>query len=254
MAPEGESDGAPEKLVALLVDLENVAGIGLRPIFTIAASEGRVVVRRAYGNSKIIERFRAELQDLAFDSQALFSTTRAGKNSSDIFLAIDAMDLLHTGPVAVFVLATGDTDFARLARRLREGGKRVVGVGPEHAGDALVQSCDRWETPTLSKPKPLPRKRRRGPAPEVPEESQKQLAQMDELVETAFESVVSEDGTVGGSKLHQALQRLDPKFDYKRLGFSSFGAFLKSLDLDLDITSDKRGLVVKYREFDSRGD
>lgn len=235
---ERETEGAPERLVALLVDLENVAGVDLRQIFQVAASEGRVVVRRTYGNAELINKFKEELQDLAFDSQALFRTTRAGKNAADIFLTIDAMDLLHEDTVDVFVLATADTDFARLARRLREGGKRVVGIGTEHAGAALVQSCDRWEVPTREP------KRERGRAAPT-KVSDRKLA---ELVMTAFESVVSEDGSVGGSKLLQAITRLDPGFDYKKLGFGSFGAFLKSLDTDLEVATDKRGLVARYRE------
>ncbi|HEV8361339.1 MAG TPA: NYN domain-containing protein [Candidatus Thermoplasmatota archaeon] len=237
MPDDGDSAG-PERLVALLVDLENVAGIDLQLIFQTAASEGRVVVRRAYGNAELIRKFKAELQDLAFDSQALFSTTRDGKNSADIFLTIDAMDLLHQHVVHTFVLATADTDFARLARRLREGGKRVVGVGTEHAGSALVQSCDRFETP--SPPKPAARRTHR-----AGNERDEKIA---DTVMTAFESAVGEDGSVGGSKLLQAMQRLDPGFDYKRLGFSSFGAFLKSLDLDLEVATDKRGMVVRYED------
>lgn len=238
--PEADRDAGPERLVALLVDLENVAGIDMNFIFQAAASEGRVVVRRAYGNSEIIRKFKEELQDLAFDSQALFSTTRAGKNSADIFLAIDAMDLLHEGIVDTFVLATADTDFARLARRLREGGKRVVGVGSEHAGSALVQSCDRFETPA-AQPKPARHKQPSGAAGGP-------ARKLGDLVMTAFENVVGEDGAVGGSKLLQAIQRLDPGFDYKRLGFSSFSAFLRSLQLDLDVETDQRGLVVRYQE------
>jgi uncharacterized protein (TIGR00288 family) len=236
VADDGDRETPPERLVALLVDLENVAGIGLKNIFSAAASEGRVVVRRAYGNADLIAKSKAELQDLAFDSQALFSTTRAGKNSADIFLTIDAMDMLHQDIVDVFVLATADTDFARLARRIREGGKRVVGVGTEHAGAALVQSCDRFETPAH------PAKQRHRAARPGP------TGQLADMVTAAFESVVSEDGSVGGSKLLQALQRLDPGFDYKKLGFSSFGAFLKSLDLDLELATDKRGMVVRYTD------
>lgn len=236
MAEDGDRETPPERLVALLVDLENVAGLGLRTIFSAAASEGRVVVRRAYGNADLIAKTKADLQDLAFDSQALFSTTRAGKNSADIFLTIDAMDLLHQDVVDVFVLATADTDFARLARRLREGGKRVVGVGTEQAGSALVQSMDRFETPKPAKAV------RRGAAAKMGDEK------LADLVQTAFESVVGEDGSVGGSKLLQAIQRLDPGFDYKRLGFSSFGAFLKSLDLDIEVATDKRGMVARYSD------
>lgn len=228
---------ARERLVALLVDLENVAGMDLQWMFQVAASEGRVVVRRAYGNGELIKKMKAELQDLAFDSVSLFSVTRAGKNAADIYLTIDAMDLLHQGIVSVFVLATADTDFARLARRLREGGNRVVGVGTEQAGAALVQSCDRFEAPSAAKAQRRPARHGHGASDKL-----------GDLVMAAFDSVVSEDGSVGGSKLLQAVQRLDPGFDYKRLGFSSFGAFLKSLDLDLDLATDKRGMVVRYRD------
>lgn len=239
-----------ERLVALLVDLENVAGIDLRFIFQTAASEGRVVVRRAYGNGELIRKMKDELQDLAFDSHALFSTTRAGKNSADIFLAIDAMDLLHMSVVDTFVLATADTDFARLARRLREGGKRVVGVGSEHAGSALVQSCDRWESPP-KEPKQRAHRAQRGArsaASTASGRSDEVDEKLTDLMYTAFESVVGEDGSVGGSKLLQAVQRLDPGFDYKRLGFSSFAKLLQSLDWDLDVATDKRGMVVRYRD------
>lgn len=241
---EGSERIAPERLVALLVDLENVAGIDLQWIFQTAASEGRVVVRRAYGNGELIRKMKDELQDLAFDSHALFSTTRAGKNSADIFLTIDAMDLLHNSIVDVFVLATADTDFARLARRMREGGKRVIGVGSEHAGSALVQSCDRWESPPKQ-----PKHRSRGAARSTASSSRETADdRLTDTLLTAFESVVGEDGSVGGSKLLQAVQRLDPGFDYKRLGFSSFNALLKSLDWELEVTTDKRGMVVRYKD------
>jgi uncharacterized protein (TIGR00288 family) len=235
--PEDTAEAGRERLVALLVDLENVAGIDLQYVFQTATSEGRVVVRRAYGNAELIRKFKAELQDLAFDSVALFATTSAGKNSADIFLTIDAMDLLHQNVVDAFVLATADTDFARLARRLREGGKRVVGVGAEHAGAALVQSCDRFETP--APPKVARPRSAKGGA------SKDKLA---DLVLGALDSAVSEDGSVGGSKLLQAIQRQDPGFDYKRLGFRSFGAFLRSLELDVEISTDERGMVVRYRD------
>ncbi|MCA1814666.1 MAG: NYN domain-containing protein [Halobacteriales archaeon] len=229
-----------ERLVALLVDLENVAGLDLKAIFQTATSEGRVVVRRAYGNADLLGKKRVELQDLAFDSQALFNTTRAGKNSADIFLTIDAMDLLHQDVVHVFVLATADTDFARLARRLRENGKRVVGVGAEHAGAALVQSCDRFESPSALHKRSRPR------AGKAKAESKED--DIADTVMTAFDSVVGEDGSVGGSKLLQAIQRLDPGFDYKRMGHGSFTNFLKSLDLDLELDTDPRGLAVRYRD------
>lgn len=242
--PEFPARPERERLVALLVDLENVAGIPLPFIFQTAASEGRVVVRRAYGNGELIRKMKDELQDLAFDSQALFSTTRAGKNSADIFLTIEAMDLLHQDVVDTFVLATGDTDFARLARRCREGGKRVVGIGAEHSGSALVQSCDRWESPPKQPKQRAPRSPHRPAAPGKLDDEK-----LNDLMTTAFDSVVGEDGSVGGSKLLQAAQRLDPGFDYKRLGFSSFAALLKSLDWDLDVATDKRGLVVRYKDF-----
>jgi uncharacterized protein (TIGR00288 family) len=230
-----------ERLVALLVDLENVAGLDLKTIFQTATSEGRVVVRRAYGNSDLLGKKRAELQDMAFDSVALFNTTRAGKNSADIFLTIDAMDLLHGNVVDTFVLATADTDFARLARRLREGGKRVVGVGAEHAGAALVQSVDRFESPSALHKRARPKAAKSAARGDG-------KADYEDLVMTAFESVVGEDGSVGGSKLLQAIQRLDPGFDYKRLGHGSFTNFLKSLDLDLELDTDPRGLVVRDRD------
>ena len=131
--------------LAVLVDADNVSAQWATAIFKEIATFGDATVRRIYGDfaSQVLNPWRSILQDHALIPHHQPSYTR-GKNSSDIALVIDAMDLLHSGHVEGFVLVSSDSDFTRLASRIREQGLEVIGIGEERTPESLRKACKRF--------------------------------------------------------------------------------------------------------------
>lgn len=131
--------------VGLLIDCDNVSWQRANAITVEAATHGLVGVKRGYGDwgSQHLKGWRTVLTTLAIQpiQQIAYSS---GKGATDIALVIDAMDLLHSGQVETFCLVANDSDYTRLAMRLRESGKRVVGIGSKNASAAFSNACDRF--------------------------------------------------------------------------------------------------------------
>jgi len=213
MATAGQS---ADRQIAVLIDFENVGLDSIQWLFDQLSDVGRIIVKKAYGDWSAASNKRDQLLELGIEPIQLFHATPSGKNTSDIRLAIDAVDLLYQSPVDTFVVVSSDSDFVPLVNRLRAAGKSVIGAGgKETAPHSLVISCDRYYY--LEK-----RVRRRGKTRTDKGESP------DALLVRAVEATRDEQGRVIGSKLHQALQRLDPSFDFRALGFSTFTRFLEA--------------------------
>jgi uncharacterized protein (TIGR00288 family) len=237
-----------EKRVALLIDFENIKPTSLKQIVERASIFGMVTVKRAYADWSTRSEAKNILSELGVEAIHHFRTTRAKKNASDICLAVDAMDLLYRDRADVFVLVTADSDFVRLVRRLREDGKTVVGMGSRGVvSQTLISVCDRYLfVEELSGEK----------------EDTKGLSQAELLVRQAIENTADEDGSVLGSRLHQAILKLDPSFAYKdvkwsRAGqrrFKTFGEFLRSLpSVKMIHDAEKGGLLVAFNDTESSG-
>ncbi|MEE8353637.1 MAG: NYN domain-containing protein [Dehalococcoidales bacterium] len=209
---------SPDRQIAVLVDVENVGLSSIPALFEKLADVGRITVKKAYADWSSAGNRRDQLLELGIEPIQVFHASPSGKNSSDIKLATDAVDLLYTSPVDTFVIVSSDSDFMTLVSRLRAAGKTVIGAGPEEtAPRALVNSCDRYiylQDPSSSK-----RRRRRSPKPG---------GDVDALLARAIVASFDDQGRVFGSKLRQTLQRLDPSFDFRSLGFSTFTKFLQA--------------------------
>ena len=135
----------PQVRTAVLIDADNAAPSHADRIFEVAGEYGGADVRRIYGN--FTNGAHASWVQL-FGSLALepvqIKALIAGKNSTDIAMVIDAMDLLYADVADVFVIASSDSDFARLAERLREAGKTVIGIGMYQTPLVFRQACDRF--------------------------------------------------------------------------------------------------------------
>ena len=131
--------------VAVLIDCDNIGRQWVRAILAEAARQGTLSVKRGYGDwtSHYLTGWRPELPRHAIQPIQQFAWV-TGKNSTDSALIIDAMDLLYSGNVDVFYLVSSDSDFTRLAVRLRESGKTVYGIGARHAPEAFRNACDRF--------------------------------------------------------------------------------------------------------------
>ena len=134
-----------ELRLAVLIDADNTAAKWADAIFEEIATLGEASVRRIYGDfsGPLLRGWERKLAGLAVIPHQQFAYTK-GKNSSDITLVIDAMDLMHTGRFEGFVLVSSDSDFARLASRLREQGLQVFGIGKRNTPEAFRKACKRF--------------------------------------------------------------------------------------------------------------
>ena len=203
--------------IAVLIDFENVGLNSVQRLFDQISDIGRVIVRRAYADWSQARSQRDQLLELGIEAIHLFHSVSSGKNASDLRLAIDAVDLLYQAAVDTFVIVSTDSDFVPLVSRLRAAGKIVIGAGPQAtAPRTLVRACDRFfylgsgaQTPATAR---APRSR----------------PQADSLLKRAVVASMDEEGRAVGSKLHQTLQRLDPSFDFRAQGHSTFTKYLEA--------------------------
>ena len=134
-----------ESNVAVLIDFENVGLDSIQYLLDQVSDVGRVTIKRAYSDWSVQREKRDQLLELGIEAVHHFRSNRSGKNSSDIVLAIDAIDLLHGAPIDTFVIVSSDSDFVPLVSKLRAAGKGVIGSGRHGAASpVLVKSCDRY--------------------------------------------------------------------------------------------------------------
>ena len=217
-----------ETNIAILIDHENVGLDSIQDLLDQISDVGRVIIKRAYADWSVHRGKRDQLLELGIEAKHLFHSTRSGKNSSDISLVIDAVDLLYGAPVNTFVIVSSDSDFVPLVSKLRAAGKSVIGAGRRDVtSPTLVKSCDRYiyfdeasannkitGQPSTSQVKPL------------------------SLLVRAVEASTDNHGHVLGSKLHQSMQRIDPSFNFKDMGHGTFTQFLSSSN-EVNITRPK---------------
>ena len=208
--------------VAVFLDTENlthwIKNNGPENLLSELSSIGQIIVRRAYAKwtNQNLQGFQAELNRQGFELIHNFHPV-AGKNSSDIQLTVDVMEYaLKLTDVNWFVLATGDSDFSPLFRRLREMGKEVIGVGPRSPlSESVKTSCSRFiftDIGVTDKPKETIH------------------AQIDDAMDLLEKALNTFDGPALCSALKERMTNIDSAFDEKLLGFKSFTDFLKSSD------------------------
>ena len=206
-----------ERQVAVLIDVENVGLGSIQWLFDQISDYGRVTIKRAYGDwSSVTRAARNQMVELGIEPVHLFHVTASGKNSSDIRLVIDAVDLLYQSPIDIFVIVSSDSDFVPLVSKLRSGGKLVIGAGRGGASRALVISCDRYiYMDQIEK--------------NVKQDTDDQGQHQGEfLILRAMGAAMDGEGRVAGSKLIQTMMRLDPAFDVRSTGYSTFTKYLEA--------------------------
>jgi predicted nuclease of predicted toxin-antitoxin system len=131
--------------LAVLIDADNVTARNASAILDEIAAFGEPSVRRVYGDwsSQALSQWKEQARDLGLVMHQQSANTK-GKNASDIGLVIDAMDILHAGKVDGFVLVSSDSDFTRLASRIREDGLQVIGIGEAKTPESLRKVCNRF--------------------------------------------------------------------------------------------------------------
>lgn len=135
-----------QKKIALLIDAENVSQKYMKLIMNEINKYGVVTYKRVYGDftNPSVSTWKSNLVDYAMTPVFQFNYTK-GKNASDSAMVIDAMDILYSGKVSGFCLVTSDSDFTKLAIRLREAGNLVVGMGEQKTPNSLVAACETFK-------------------------------------------------------------------------------------------------------------
>lgn len=246
--------------IAMLIDGDNAQASLLPQMLVEAGRHGQVTVRRIYGDwtTPSMNSWKDVLNFYAFQPIQQFRYT-VGKNATDSAMIIEAMDILHAGVVDGFCLVSSDSDYTRLATRIRETGIFVMGIGKKNTPKPFVNACDLFVyTENLvapraaSKPKPAPAaKAKKVKEVEVKEVEAKEENEADPmpLLEQAFEMAVQESGWASLATLGNALYQLDPGFDPRTYGYKQLSKMISNLKHRFDVkTSESGGFYVKMKE------
>jgi uncharacterized protein (TIGR00288 family) len=279
--------------MAVFLDLENIA-LGARdakyPSFDVQQVlarlllKGHIVVKKAYCDFDRYKDFKRGLHEAAFELIEIPHVRQSGKNSADIRMVVDALDLCYTkGHVDTFVILSGDSDFSPLVSKLRENAKTVIGVGVKNStSDLFINNCDEFiYYDDLVRREPAKARRRSAPAARPPaaaahaqpaealthtqhadaapatsdapatgaaENKGPDLHEALELIVDTLEALAEERGEsepIWGSMIKQAIKRRHPGFNERAYGFRSFN--------DLLADGEKRGLLMLQADEKSGG-
>src|SRR5499426_3515992 len=229
--------------LAVFCDFENIA-LGVREaryaqfdmerVLERLLAKGSIVVKKAYCDWERYKEFKAAMHAAAFELIEIPHVRQSGKNSADIRMVVDALDLCYTkAHVDTFVIVSGDSDFSPLVSKLRENDKTVIGVGVKNSSsDLLINNCDEFiyydDLVRAEEQKRRAAKKRRESAPAGEDKKDKKQEAFDLLLGT-LEALTAERGAeekVWGSMVKQALKRRHPGFNETYYGFRAFSRLL----------------------------
>ena len=264
-----------QKKIAVLIDADNTPGKKLKPILQEIAVHGHIITKRAYGDFSLdtLKNWKRELNDNAIIPIQQFAYTQ-GKNSSDSAMIIDAMDLLYTDKYDAIALVTSDSDFTKLATRLKESQVFVFGVGPKKTPASFVNACDNFiysenlkeddDDADVAEDKPAQIKHRaskvkaKSPIGAFLHRNQnetmtdRQFRKIYKLLMTAYERYADDNGWADVSAAGSFFKRQDPGFDTLDYGFKKLSDLIEYLDDDFEIQrvpspNGRRGATLYYK-------
>jgi uncharacterized protein (TIGR00288 family) len=261
--------------MAVFCDFENVA-LGVRDarydrfdikrVLERLLLKGAIVVKKAYCDWGRYSEFKAAMHEAAFELIDIPHVRQSGKNSADIRMVVDALDLCYTkSHVGTFVLITGDSDFSPLVSKLRENDKQAIGVGVKNStSDLLIANCDEFiyyddlvREPAKAKRKAEPKGRGGTKAKSATSEDERK-AEAIELVLETIEALFAERGAeenLWGSMVKQTLKRQRPGFNESYYGFRSFSRLLEEAATRglIEVEEDEKSGGVIIKGFKSEG-
>jgi uncharacterized protein (TIGR00288 family) len=260
--------------MALFCDFENVA-LGVQDakydkfdigkVIERLLLKGSIVVKKAYCDWERYKAFKAPMHEASFELIEIPHVRQSGKNSADIRMVVDALDLCYTkAHVDTFVIISGDSDFSPLVSKLRENDKRVIGVGVKNStSDLLIANCDEFifyddlvrqqkkSAARRAPPRPAPIAEGVTPAKKGDDARRQEAV---ELIAETVEALIAERGEdekVWGSMVKQALKRRKPGFAESFYGFRSFNGLLEEAErrgaLKLERDEKSGGYVVRLQ-------
>lgn len=242
--------------IAVLIDGDNAQAKLIKELLEEVSKYGKATIRRIYGDWTVthMNSWKELINKYSISPIQKFSYT-TGKNSTDSSLIIDAMDILHNNSVEGFCIVSSDSDYTGLAKRIREEGLFVMGIGRKTTPIAFVNSCEIFTfTENLIPVEELPLKEEKiktavQPAKKdqkrkpQPEESKKGFPKVNlSIIDKAFEISTNEEEETYISKLGFSLRKIDPSFDPRTYGFKTITQLFESLPKYKVIKNEVNGL------------
>jgi uncharacterized protein (TIGR00288 family) len=241
--------------MAVFLDLENIAlgaldahypQFDIQKVLERLLLKGHIVVKKAYCDFDRYKAFKRDLHEAAFELIEIPHVRQSGKNSADIRMVVDALDLCYTkGHMDTFVIISGDSDFSPLVSKLRENAKTVIGVGVKNStSDLFISNCDEFiYYDDLVRAEPAKARRRVAASSGAPKPADgasqgPSLEKAMDLVVETLEAITGEreaDEPIWGSMIKQAIKRRNPGFNERAYSFRSFN--------DLLLEAQRRGFL-----------
>ena len=232
----------PEKKIAVLIDAENTQQSALVAIVTELSKYGYLIVKRAYGDwsSLSLKNWKTPMNELAIQPIQQFAYT-SGKNSSDAAMIIDAMDLLYSEKFNAFALISSDSDFTKLATRLKESHIHVYGVGERKTPIAFRNACDDFiyidvlktlDTDTdkidslKAEPKQITEKQS-----QLPRQQLCQNTKLMNMLRNAANECSNEEGWAELGVCGSLIKRQHPDFDSRNFGYAKLSSLIETTEL-----------------------
>jgi uncharacterized LabA/DUF88 family protein len=235
--------------IAILIDGDNAQSSLLPQMLVEASRHGQVTVRRIYGDwtTSHMNSWKETLNYHAFQPIQQFRYT-VGKNATDSAMIIDAMDIMHSGVVDGFCLVSSDSDYTRLATRIRETGIFVMGIGEKKTPKAFVNACDLFVyTENLVEEKKSAQQKRTQSSRTKKTKEEKEEPDPMPILSQAFEMAAGQDGWARLDVMGNALYQLDPGFDPRTYGHKQLSRMLNKLKDRFEMrTQDIEGQLIFY--------
>jgi uncharacterized LabA/DUF88 family protein len=234
-----------ERRIAILIDGDNAQASLIEQILVEAGKYGSATIRRVYGDwtTPNMSSWKDILNIHAFQPIQQFRYT-VGKNATDSAMIIDAMDILHSDQVDGFCLISSDSDYTRLATRIRESGLLVVGIGEKKTPRAFVSACNVFiYTENLS--------RRRSGTSTSKRKTNNLTTQEREFIDMVSQAMdmvgPDDDGWTRLSEVGTALRRIDPGFDPRTYGYRQLSQLVKAQKSQLEMRKVANGAIIEIR-------
>ncbi|ESU28535.1 hypothetical protein FLJC2902T_19080 [Flavobacterium limnosediminis JC2902] len=234
--------------IAVLIDGDNAQAKLIKEILEEVSKYGKATIRRIYGDWTIpqMNSWKELINQYSINPIQKFSYT-TGKNSTDSSLIIDAMDILHSNNIDGFCIVSSDSDYTGLAKRIREEGLFVMGIGQRKTPVAFVQSCEIFTfcenlipeaLPLVTEQieKELPKKTIKPSAKDETKQSSKHISKKEKvesylsIIDKAFEISINEEDEAYIAHVGSSLRKIDPSFDPRTYGFKNLTKLFESIE------------------------
>ncbi len=215
------------KNMAVLIDADNIPSANVKEMMEEITKYGNPTIKRIYGDwtHPRVKKWKNLLLENAITPVQQYAYT-VGKNATDSAMIIDAMDLLYSGKVEGFCLVSSDSDFTRLATRLREAGMLVIGIGEKKTPDPFIVACDKFiYIEILGSQEEDKETRTKSRKPKVDKISKRDIG----LIKSSIRDVSDDDGWAFMGDVGSLIQKKRPNFDSRNYGFDKLTPLIKSI-------------------------